>query len=47
MKAWGPDAAQDYAKVLVWGFVAGFAERFVPDTLQRLVQSGNSASDSL
>ncbi len=47
MKSWGPNAAQDYAKVLVWGFVAGFAERFVPDTLQRLVQSGNSASDSL
>lgn len=47
MQAWGPAAAQDYAKVLVWGFAAGFAERFVPDTLQRLVQAGSSASDSL
>lgn len=33
----GPQAAKDYGKVLVWSFIAGFSERFVPDTLQSLV----------
>lgn len=32
----GPTGPVDYAKVLVWGFVAGFAERLVPDTLKGL-----------
>jgi hypothetical protein len=42
---WGPNQAKDYAKDIVWGFVAGFAERLVPDTLQSLsrsVQKDNS-----
>ncbi len=30
----GPRLATDYAKTLVWAFVAGFAERLVPNTLQ-------------
>jgi hypothetical protein len=38
---WGPDDAPDYAKALVLGFVAGFAERFVPDTLSALAKSAN------
>ncbi len=33
---WHPAQAEDYAKALVWAFVAGFAERLVPDTLQGL-----------
>jgi hypothetical protein len=36
---WGPSDAREYAKDIVWGFVAGFAERLVPDTLQSLSRS--------
>jgi hypothetical protein len=32
-----PLSFADYAKLIVWSFLAGFAERLVPDTLSRLV----------
>lgn len=46
IKSFGPETAQDYAKVIVWGFVAGFAERLVPDTLRGLSKSAQQGSES-
>jgi hypothetical protein len=36
MNNWHPSDAKDYAKILVWAFIAGFAERLVPSTLESL-----------
>jgi hypothetical protein len=33
---WQPMSEIDHAKALLWGFVAGFSERFVPDLLTSL-----------
>lgn len=33
---WSPDGPAASAKAIVWGFIAGFSERFVPDILNRL-----------
>jgi hypothetical protein len=33
---WSPKEAIDYAKAIVWGFVAGFAERLVPNAIDGL-----------
>lgn len=37
LKKTGPESGVSFAMLLVWSFVAGFAERFVPDTIDRLV----------
>jgi hypothetical protein len=33
---WSPADPESYAKAIVWGFIAGFSERFVPDILNRM-----------
>jgi hypothetical protein len=38
LTSWTPAYAQDYAKSIVWGFVAGFSERFVPDILNKVTR---------
>lgn len=40
----GPNTGADYAKLLVWSFIAGFAERFVPDTLSRFIEKKETDS---
>lgn len=41
-----PKIGVDWAKVLVWSFLAGFAERLVPDLLTRLTTAAQSARTS-
>lgn len=38
----GPATGLDFALLLIWSFIAGFAERLVPDTLARLVNQKKS-----
>lgn len=37
-----PKEGKDYALLVIWSFIAGFAERLVPDTLNRLVTKNQS-----
>lgn len=39
----GPAAGIDWAKLLIWSFIAGFAERFVPDALDRVAARSQSS----
>ena len=43
LMAYKPDRVADVAKLLVWAFIAGFAERLVPDTLNRLAGEAGEA----
>lgn len=36
VSSWSPSGPSEYGKAIVWGFIAGFSERFVPDILNRL-----------
>lgn len=38
-----PANTVDYAKLLCWSFLAGFAEQFVPDILDRMTKSGKGS----
>lgn len=42
---WSPKDAAANAKAIVWGFIAGFSERFVPDILNRLGSAGDKGQD--
>ena len=39
---WGPASSVDYAKAIIWGFISGFAERLVPNTLSRIASQGGA-----
>ena len=41
-----PIDVANWAKLLIWSFIAGFAERLVPDTLDRLVNQAKLASET-
>ena len=44
MEAYSPKGPTDHAKLLIWCFIAGFAERLVPDKLKGLIDSVNPGS---
>ena len=37
----GPSSGVNYALLIIWSFLAGFAERLVPDTLTKMVAKSN------
>jgi hypothetical protein len=42
-----PENTLDWGKLLVWSFIAGFAERLVPDTLNRLIARSEQSKNTV
>lgn len=45
MKTTRPDTLHDLAKMVFWGFVAGFSERFVPQIIGKTTQQAHGKDD--
>jgi hypothetical protein len=42
-----PENTVEWGKLLVWSFAAGFAERLVPDTLDRLIARSEQSKNKV
>jgi hypothetical protein len=40
-----PASGQDFARLAIWSFLAGFSERLVPDILKRTAGKGSESDD--
>lgn len=45
LSSWSPAGPVDYAKAIVWGVVAGFSERFVPDIMNGLASRAEMSKE--
>ena len=45
VSVWRPAEATDYIKSIVWGFIAGFSERFVPSILDGFANGKKQSAD--
>lgn len=41
-----PESYKDVAKILVWSFIAGYSERFVPNLISQLIKGSEERSGS-
>jgi hypothetical protein len=43
--ATAPKSVADMAKLLIWAFIAGFAERLVPDQISKLIGKSGAGKE--